>query len=116
MPDTMLLLTSPIPPFPLVVLSHELLQQHITLVPFTMPTVGVDVPRLADIDEGAPPSHRTMFGMGQRSKRVIGADDHEALKGERRHRHRYEPTCRDRKICALRIRHRHEKRALQNQR
>ena len=44
---------------------HELLQQSIPLIPFTMPAVGVDVPCLADIDDGAPPSHRTMFGIGQ---------------------------------------------------
>jgi len=95
-------------------LAPELLQQRMTLLPFTMPTVGIDVPRLADIDEGTPPSNRTMFGMGQRSERVIRAGDHEAPKSERRHRHRYKPTRRGREACTLRIGHRHEEHALRN--
>ncbi len=97
-----------------ILLSDELLKERIALVPFTMPAVGIDVPRLADIDEGAPPSSRTMFGMGERSERVIRAGDYEAPKRERHHRHRYKPARRGREACALRIGHRHKKRALRN--
>ncbi len=97
-----------------ILLAHESFEKRIPFGPFTMPAVGIDVPRLADIDEGAPPSSRTMFGMGQRSERVIRAGDHEAPKGERDHRHRDKSTRRGREACALRIGHRHEKRALRN--
>jgi len=100
--------------FTLHELGHDSLQQRIPLGPFTMSTVGIDVPRMADIDEGAPPSNRTMFGMGQRSERVIGAGDHEAPKSERAHRHRRKPARRGREACTLRIGHRHEKRALRS--
>ena len=48
-----------------ILLTHILLKQIIPLLPFTMPAVGIDVPRLADINEHASPSHRTMFGMGK---------------------------------------------------
>ena len=77
-------------------LGHELFEKRIPFVPFTMPAVGIDVSRLADIDEHAPPSRRTMFGMGQRSERVIRAGDHEAPKREGHHRHRHKPTRRGR--------------------
>jgi hypothetical protein len=45
-------------------LDHEPLQQRIPLFPFTIPTVGIDMPRLADIDERAPPkqSHNVWRG------------------------------------------------------
>ncbi len=99
---------------PFSILGHESLKKHISLAPFTMPTVGIDMPRLADIDESAPPSNCAMFGMGPRSERVIRAGDHEAPKSERRHRHRSKPTRPGREICALRIGHRHEKCALRN--
>ena len=61
-----------------ILLCHELLQKRIALGPFTMATVGIDMPRRADIDETAPPSNRTMFGMGQRSEWVIGAGNHKS--------------------------------------
>jgi len=97
-----------------ILLHHELLQQCIPLFPFTMPTVGIDMPCLADIDESAPPSNRTMLGVGQRSERVIRAGDHETPKDERRHRHRHKSTRRGREAGALRIWYRHEKCALRN--
>ena len=56
-----------------ILLDHELLEQCIPLAPFTIPTVGIDMPRLAYLDERAPPSNCTMFGVGQRSERVIRA-------------------------------------------
>ena len=99
-----------------ILLSDELLKKRIPFGPFTMPAIGIDVPRLADIDEAAPPSHRTLFGMGQRSERVIRAGDHEAPKCERDHRHRDKPARCGREACALRIWHRHEKRRLWNYR
>ena len=77
-----------------------------------MPAVGIDVPRRPDIDEGAPPGSRTMFGMGQRSKRVIRAGDYEAPKSEQYHWHRDKSTCRDREACTLRVWYRREKRTL----
>jgi hypothetical protein len=46
-------------------LGHELFEKRVAFGPFTMPAVGIDVTRLADINKGAPPSRRTMFGMGQ---------------------------------------------------
>jgi len=77
-----------------------------------MPAVGIDVPRLADIDERAPPSSRALCGMGQRTEWVIRAGDHEASKGKRRHRHRHKPARRGRKTYAPRVRHRREEGAL----
>src|SRR5206468_12336859 len=62
---------------PLSILGHESLKKHIPLVPFTMPTVGIDMPRLADIDESTPQSNRAMFVMGLRSELVIRDGDHE---------------------------------------
>jgi hypothetical protein len=51
--------------FPSILSAHESLKKRISLGPCAMPTVGIDMPRLADIDESAPPSNRTMFGMDQ---------------------------------------------------
>jgi hypothetical protein len=99
-----------------ILLCHEFLQKGIAFIPFTMPAVGIDVPRLADIDEYAPPCNRAMFSMGQRSERVIRAGDHVAPKSKRLHRHRCKPMRHNRETCALRIRHRYEKGALRNQR
>ena len=102
--------------FSSILLVHGSLKKRISLAPFAMPTVGIDMPCLADIDESAPPSNRTMFGMGQRSERVIRAGDHETPKSERCHRHRHKSTRRGREACTLRIGHRHEKCALRNYR
>src|SRR5438477_12937770 len=68
---------------PLSILGHESLKKHIPVAPFTISTVGIDMPRLADIDERAHPSNCTMFGVGQRSERVIRAGDHETPKSKR---------------------------------
>ena len=40
--------------FPSILLVHESLKKRISLAPFAMPTVGIDMPCLADIDESAP--------------------------------------------------------------
>jgi len=100
--------------FSSILLAHESLKKRISLAPFAMPAGSIDVTRLADIDEGAPPSSRTMFGMDQRSERVIRTGDHEAPKCERRHRHRDKPARRGGEACVLWIWHRHEKCALRS--
>jgi len=100
--------------FSSILSAHESLKKCISFGPCAMPTVGIDMPRLADIDESAPPSNRTMFGMDQRSERVIRAGDHKTPKSERCHRHRHKSTRRGGEACALWIWHRHEKRALRS--
>ncbi len=91
---------------------HEFSQQLIALVPLTMPALCVDMSRLADIDEPAPPGSRTVSGMGQRSERIVPAGDHQTPKGEGLHRHRLKPASRGGETFALRVWHRHEKSAL----
>lgn len=53
--------------------------------------------------------------MGQRSKRIIRAREHEAPKRERCHRHRCKSTRRSRETCSLWIGQRHKKRALRSE-
>src|ERR1043165_6839127 len=82
-----------------ILLGHESVKQIITLLPFTMPAVGIDVSCLADINKHTSPSHRTIFGVSQRSKWVVGTGNHKTSKHKGRQRHRSKPPCRGRETA-----------------
>ena len=86
-----------------------------SLLPFAMPTVGIDVAGLSNIDERLPQALAQRW-QTRRSEWVVRTGDYDGRKPVMAHRHQCKPTCLGRKACTLRIGDRHEKRTLRNQR